>query len=67
MLKTVVTLIKSQMNIYYREKGALTPKSFVNIVSLNSKYFIFQNKLVSKDQSVPNRRMRYYREGRWLQ
>ena len=55
------------MNIYYREKGALTPKSFVNIVRYNSKYFIFQNKLVSKDQSVPNRRMRYYREGRWLQ
>ena len=34
------------------EKGALTPKSFANIVRLSKKFFSFLNKVVSKDQSV---------------
>ena len=34
------------------EKGALTSKSFANIVRLKSKILFFSNKLVSKDQSV---------------
>ena len=53
-----------------------TPKSFANIVRLTVNLSFFKIKLVSKDQSVPNRRMTFRSEilsnmfkneaGRWL-
>ena len=39
-------------------KGCFDTEKLRNYCTFKSNYFIFQNKLVSKDQSVPNRRIR---------
>ena len=54
ILHSRVAMVPTSESLLWKlEKGALTPKSFANIVQLNLNLnFIFQNKLVSKDPSV---------------